>query len=92
MTQKQFAVRIEDAAKEDSGLTQIGMHRAPVSSHRLGNGDRVKNRPSAAITLPFVRIARFRVGVLLQRRIRAECSNAFSVAHTCGRRFGKLVT
>ena len=82
VAQKQFAVRIEGAAKDKSCLAQIGMHCAPVSPHCLCNGIRVDNRPSAPFTLPFVRIARICVGVLLERLIRAECLNALeSCAH-----------
>jgi hypothetical protein len=72
MAKKQFAVGIEYTAQGDSCLAQIGMHRIPVGPHRLGNGIRVENRPSAPITLPFVWIAGFRVSVLLERLIRAE--------------------
>jgi len=82
VAQKQFAVCIEGAAKNDSCLAQVGMHGASVSPHRLGNGIRVENRPSAPFALPFVRIARICVGVLLERLIRAERSNALeSCAH-----------
>ena len=82
VAQKQFAVGIEYASEDDSCLAHIGMHRIPVGPHRFGNGIRVENRPSPPFALPFVRIARFRVGVLLERLIRAERSNALeSCAH-----------
>ena len=82
VAQKQFAVCIEYASEDNSCLAQIGMHRIPIGPHRFCNGIRVENRPSPPFALPFVRIARFRVGVLLERLIRAERSNALeSCAH-----------
>ena len=84
VAQKQFAVCIEGGAKDKSCLAQIGMHRIPVGPHRFGNGIRVENRPSPPFSLPFVRIARFRVGVLLERLIRAERSNALESCANMG--------
>ena len=74
--QEQFAVRIEGTAEDDSCFTQITMNRTPISPHSLGNRIRVENRPSASFPFPFVGIARCRESVLLERLVRAECSNA----------------
>ena len=76
VAQEQFAVRIEGTAEDDSCFTQVTMNRTPISPHSLGNRIRVENRPSASFPFPSVRIARCRESVLLERLVRAECSNA----------------
>jgi hypothetical protein len=76
VAQEQFAVRIEGAAEDDSCFTEITMNRTPISTHRLGNRIRIKDWPSASFPFPFVGIARCRESVLLERLVRAECSNA----------------
>jgi len=52
------------------------MNRTPISPHRLGNRIRIKDGPSTSFPFPFVRIARCRESVVLERLVRTEGSNA----------------
>ena len=52
------------------------MHRAPVGSHGLGDGVRIKDRPSSSFPFPFVRVARCRICVPFQGSIWPQCSDA----------------
>lgn len=88
-SKKQLAILVEFLTENGPCLAQVLMNLRLAHSHSLCNYFWVEDRPSAPLALPRIRVARCGKGMLLERMIGTESTNALKSGPDRGPELGK---